>query len=258
MAYAIVTGASGGIGLCIARELAARKYDLLLIARSSDKLIELANALKKEFGISAESLALDLSNTATVKNITDWIDQKGAEVAILINNAGYGNWGTFEQAKLSELENMMQLNMTTLVALCHGLIPYLKKLPKAYILNLASTASYQAVPTLTTYAATKAFVVLFSRGLRWELRKTSISVSCLSPGATSTGFVDRAGMGIMKERAEKFSMKPEPVARIGVKRMLQGKAEIIPGFPNWISVKLTYFLPKILVEKIAASLYDQK
>ena len=117
---------------------------------------------------------------------------------------------------------------------------------------------YPGVPVIAyinTYAATKAFVILFSRGLRWELKSSGISVSCLSPGATSTGFIDRAGMQSLKERAEKFSMKPEVVAEIAVKQMFKGKAEIIPGFVNWLSANLTYFVPKYVVEKIAAGLY---
>jgi short-subunit dehydrogenase len=152
---------------------------------------------------------------------------------------------------------MISLNVNTLAGLSHRMIPYLRKKTPSYILNVASTAAYQAVPTMTTYAATKAFVVLFSRGLRWELKGSGISVSCLSPGATSTGFIDRAGMEVLKERAEKFSMTPEAVARIAIRELFNGKAEIIPGFVNWISVKFTYFLPKYIVEKIAAGLYVQ-
>mgnify|MGYP006347927339 FL=1 len=122
-------------------------------------------------------------------------------------------------------------------------------------MNVASTASYQAVPTFSVYAATKAFVVLFTRWLRYELRDTSVSVTCLSPGATATNFVDRARLQAIKERADKFSMRAEEVARIGIDGMLKGKPEIIPGFVNWFSSQLTGFVPKALTEKIAAGLY---
>ena len=255
MAYAVVTGASGGIGRCLGRELAAKKYDLLLIARSGDKLAAECLALQNQFGIKASYLALDLSEKESSDRITHWIDQHQAEVNVLVNNAGYGLWGEVEKVDAGHLENMISLNVNTLTRLSHRMIPYLKKKPPSYILNVASTAAYQAVPTMTTYAATKAFVVLFSRGLRWELKGSGISVSCLSPEATSTGFVDRAGMEVLKERAEKFSMKPEAVARIAIRELFKGRAEIIPGFVNWISVKLTYFLPKYLIEKIAAGIY---
>jgi short-subunit dehydrogenase len=145
--------------------------------------------------------------------------------------------------------------MLTLAELCKILLPDLEKNKKAFIMNVASTACYQAVPTLTTYAATKAFVLLFSRGLRWELKDGPVSVSCLSPGATSTGFIDRAHMDFLKDRAEKFSMKPMEVAKIAIKGMFEGKAEIVPGAVNWVSVKLVQLLPKTLTESIAKSLY---
>lgn len=255
MAFALVTGASGGIGLCLAEELAKRKISLLLIARSEDKLAAAAAHLKSKYGIETFYLAIDLSEPSAECKVKAWIDTHQWPVNILINNAGYGLWGKVEDLDASNLNNMMQLNMNSIVNLCHSLIPILRKQNHSYILNVASTASYQAVPTLTVYAATKAFVVLFSRGLRWELKGSGISVSCLSPGATSTGFVDRAGMQSMKERADKFSMKAEAVASIGIDGMFKRKAEIIPGFVNWISVMATYLLPKTLVERIAYGLY---
>lgn len=258
MAYAVITGASGGIGLCLARELAARKYDLLLIARSEKRLAEETAALRGKYGIHASYLALDLSQLASVTAVTEWLARHEAAVEILVNNAGYGAWGAFAEANLPELKNMMDLNMNAMVSLCHALIPELRKKTPSYVLNVASTAAYQAVPTLTAYAATKAFVVLFTRGLRWELKTSGISVSCLSPGVTTTGFMDRAGMtDALKKKAAQFTMTPEEVARVAIREMFRGKAEIIPGFVNWISVKLTYLVPKSIVERIAAGLYKQ-
>lgn len=255
MAFALITGGSGGIGFYLARELASRKHDIILVARSSEQLSQRCAELSKAFNIRAEFLSLDLSTPDAHLTLKSWLNQNSFSIDILINNAGYGIWNPVEKTKLDELTNMMQLNMNTLVNLCYTLLPDLKTHKKAFILNVASTAAYQAVPTLTTYAATKAFVVLFTRGLRQELMKSSVSVSCLSPGATSTGFIDRAGMESMKERAEKFSMKPEAVAKIGIAGMLKGKAEIVPGFINWLSVQLTYLVPKSLTEKIAQELY---
>ena len=257
MPYALITGASGGIGFCMAEELAQRKIDVILIARSQDKLSLACEELKKKYGIRAEYLSLDLSKQDAVPTLLDWLKEKSFEVNILINNAGYGIWGTVESTPWNALSNMMQLNMNVVAQLCSGLIPELKKHSQSYIMNVASTASYQAVPTLATYAASKAFVVLFTRGLRLELLGTAISVTCLSPGATSTNFIDRAGMESMKEKAEKFSMKPNEVAHIAINGMFKKKAEILPGFTNWISVQLTYLIPKGIPEKIAASLYKQ-
>lgn len=257
MTYALVTGASGGIGLCLAEELAKRKVNLLLVARSEDKLKAASARLKSNFGVETFFLSLDLSQPAAEVVVSNWIESYQWPVSILINNAGYGLWGSFEKLESSDINNMMQLNMNSMVNLCHRLIPLLEKQKQSYILNVASTAAYQAVPTLSVYAATKAFVILFSRGLRWELKDSAISVSCLSPGATSTGFIDRAGMQAMKERADKFSMNPQLVAKAAIAGLFNKKAEIIPGFVNWVSVKLTYFLPKKWVEQIAFGLYKQ-
>lgn len=253
--YALITGASGGIGYYFAHELARKKQNVLLVARSEEKLRELKSQLIDQYQIQCDYVAMDLSVPGAAEKLFDWCSSKKYEINVLINNAGYGLFGYFQSQDVSEVKNMMQLNMNALMELCHIFLPMLKTQPKAYIMNVASTASYQAVPTLTVYAATKAFVVLFTRGLRYELKNTTVSVSCLSPGATSTNFIDRARLQAIKERADKFSMSAEAVARIGIDGMLKGKAEIIPGFVNWFSSQLTGFVPKMLTEKIAAGLY---
>lgn len=253
--YALITGASGGIGYHLAHELARKKHNILLVARSEQKLKELCSQFIDQYGIKCDHVAMDLSRAGAAQVLFDWCVTKKYDVDMLINNAGYGLFGYFEKQDVAEVMNMMQLNMNTMVELCHVFLPMLKLKSKAYMLNVASTASYQAVPTLSVYAATKSFVVLFTRGLRYELKNTPVSVSCLSPGATTTNFIERAGMNALKERAEKFSMTADVVARIGIDGMLRGKAEIIPGFVNWFSSQLTGFVPKALTEKIAAGLY---
>ncbi|GHN01335.1 short-chain dehydrogenase [Cytophagales bacterium WSM2-2] len=257
MAFALVTGASGGIGLGIAFELAKRKIDLLLVARSQENLAKAKKEITEKYGVRVELLSVDLSVPGSAQSVSTWIRQNNFNVSVLVNNAGYGIWGSVEKTPWTQLNNMMQLNMTSLVELCQLLIPELKKHDKSYIMNVSSTASYQAVPTLATYAASKSFVLLFTRGLRKELSKSNVSVTCLSPGPTATSFVDRAGMtDFLKKRAEKFSMKAEDVARIAVRGMFKGKAEIIPGFMNWFSVQMTYLVPKGIPEKIAEGLYE--
>ena len=255
MPYALITGASGGIGWALAKELASRKHDVLLVARSEEILKKNCEELRQKFGVNTDYLSLDLSIPDAVLQVSEWLHHKHYGIDMLINNAGFGSWGNLKDIKREELNKMMQLNMLTLADFCKVLLPDLEKNSRAFILNISSTAAYQAVPTLTSYAATKAFVLLFSRGLRWELRGSNVSVSCLSPGATSTGFVDRANMGMIKERAEKVSMTPEAVARIAIRGLLANKAEIIPGFINWASVKLVPLLPKALPELIAKNLY---
>lgn len=258
MSYALITGASKGIGKSMAHELARRQINLLLVARSEKALQELAATLRQQYGIQADSLAVDLSLPTAASQVSQWCFDKGYPVFILINNAGYGLWGRFDQLALSEQRNLMQLNMQTPVDLTYELLPLLKKQPKAYILNVSSTSAYQAVPTLSVYAASKAFVLVFTRGLRYELRNSRVSVSCLSPGATATNFIERAGMPkAIQATAEKFEMTSDEVARIGIDGLLKGKAEIVPGLLNRLTVKATYLLPKWLTEKLAANIYEK-
>jgi short-subunit dehydrogenase len=254
--YALITGASGGIGLSLATELAKLKANLLLVARSEDKLSALAKDLSSRYQVKAEYLPIDLTKPSAAQEIVDWVNKNAFPVNILVNNAGYGLWGAVEKTPLDKLHNMMQLNMNAVVDLTYLLLPVLRKEQQSYILNVASTAAYQAVPTLATYAATKSFVLLFTRGLRKELVASNVSVTCLSPGATSTDFIDRAGMNsAIKEKAEKFTMTSEAVAKIALKGMFKKKAEVIPGFVNWLSVQLTYLMPKAIPENIAEGLY---
>ena len=256
MEYALITGASKGIGKAIAYELAKRKKNLLLIARSSDLLKELAEDIRKKHAVEVDYFAIDLSEADSAHRLKQWIVDKNYPVTILVNNAGYGLWGRFDELTLEEQNNMLRLNMSTLVNLTYELLPILKKAKKSYILNVASTAAYQAVPTLSLYAASKAFVLSFSRGLKIELKKTPVSVTCISPGPTTSDFVNRARMSNpIQKKAEQFSMTAEKVAEIAINGLFSGKAEIIPGFSNKFITKITSFIPKWLPEKIAEDLY---
>jgi uncharacterized protein len=258
MAFALVTGSSGGIGLSIAKELASLKYDLLLVARSESKLKVLQEEIKSQYKVTVQYLVCDLSQRNAADGVIQWAT--AYEVQILVNNAGFGIWGNLDQNSAEDLHQLIQLNQVVLMELCKGFVPQLKKRSgKTYILNIGSTAAYQAVPGMAVYSASKAFVVSFTRALRWELKDTNISVTCFSPGTTTTGFMDRALMDdVMKQKAEKVTMTADEVARIGVKGMFAGKAEVIPGFINWISVKMVSFVPKYLTEAIAFNLYKQK
>lgn len=254
--FALVTGASNGIGKSIAFSLARRKYNLLLVARSESRLKEIADSLSKTYLVEVSYLALDLSEAGSAQKVKDWCDKNSYHVSILVNNAGYGLWGDFDRLSLHDQMNMLQLNVITLVELTYHLLPVMKQEKAAYILNVSSTAAYQAVPTLALYSASKAFVLSFTRALRFEL-KNAVSVSCLSPGPVNTNFIDRAGLSSMKAKAEKFGMQPDEVAEIALKGMFEHKAEIIPGLLNVLSAAFTRVLPKKLVEKVAAGLYKK-
>jgi uncharacterized protein len=258
MSYALITGASKGIGKALAWELAAKGYDLLLIARSENLLQEVAEEIKRKHFISVDYFSADLGKSDSALKIKTWCLEKNYSVSILVNNAGYALWGDFEKLSLQDQTDMMAVNMQAVVNLCYAFLPILRKEKQAYILNVSSTTAYQAIPTLSIYAASKVFVLLFTRGLRQELMDTNVSVSCLSPGTTKSEFMDRAGMEVLRPMAEKFEMSAEAVAKIACKGMLSKKAEIIPGATNYIVAKLTSLVPKVLTEKIAAGIYKDK
>lgn len=256
MTYALITGASKGIGKAIATELAKRKYNLLLIARSSEELKKLAVNLSTKYQIQAKYLALDLSQIESAGQVYHWCDTNNYQVQILINNAGYGLSGTFKASSISDNINMMNLNTNTLVQMCQLFLPMLHQQKQAYILNISSTAAYQAVPGLSLYAATKVFVLNFSRGLRHELLNSSISVTSVSPGPTDTDFASRAKVGQKAlKAAEKLNMTPEQVAKIALNGMFDKKAEIVTGFVNQLGVFFAWLLPKSILERVAGNLY---
>jgi len=257
MPYALITGASKGIGKAIAEELASRQVNLLLVARGEDLLREVSADLSARYGVQADHLAIDLSEPGSPAQLAAWVVQKGYQVNILVNNAGYGLSGAFDSYTSKEHIDMMRVNMNVPVELSMLFIPHLKQHPKSYILNIVSSAAYQAVPGLSVYAASKAFMLNFSRGLRYELRKTNISVTAVSPGATATDFSNRARIGRKAlKAAEKLNMTPKAVAKIAVDAMFARKTEIVTGFINKVGAFLVWLLPKGLAEKTAAGLYE--
>ncbi|HEU5290227.1 MAG TPA: SDR family oxidoreductase [Cyclobacteriaceae bacterium] len=258
MKQAVVTGASKGLGKAFAYLLASQGYDLLLVARSEKILSEEANTITQQYGVKITALPLDLSDSTSVPLIINWCHQQQFNPSVLINNAGYACWGYFDKIDIQQHQQMVQVNVCTLFNLTYGLLPLLRKNKQSYILNVASTTAFQAVPTMTLYAASKSFVRSFSRGLRYELRNSNVSVTCLSPGPVATNFIEQAGMQVMQETAKKFEMTPGEVASKGLKAMFNKKAESVPGFLNYLNVKLSFILPDALLEKIAGNIYLSK
>jgi hypothetical protein len=258
MNFALITGASKGIGKALAQELASRKVNLLLVARSQDLLKELAIELTSKNNITVHYLAVDLTHKKATGDIYSWCLQNNFSVDTLVNNAGYGLSGIFDKYSLAEYEAMMQVNMNTAVALIHLFLPMLKKQNQAYILNVGSTAAYQAVPGLNVYAATKAFMESFSRSLNYELRNTSVSVTCVNPGATESDFAKVANVTGEKavKMAKKVNMQPTAVAKYALNAMYAKKVDAIPGLLNKITTFFVWLLPKRISEKMAADIYD--
>ncbi len=254
--YALITGASRGIGKALATQLAEQKHNLILVARSEMELKSLAENLSKAHQVEVKYLIVDLAQTSAPKTIFDYCQTNQLAVSILINNAGYALWGSFEASSWTDQQVMLQVVLNSIVETCHLFIPELKKQPKAYLMNVSSSTQYQAVPYMATYAAAKGFILLFTRALKVELKNSSVNVSCLVPGTTDTGFIDRAGMSdSIRKKAKQVEMTPDAVAKIALAGMWKGKAEIIPGFINWFGAMATYFIPKALAETIAEGIY---
>jgi short-subunit dehydrogenase len=257
MAYALITGASKGIGKAIAEELAARKIDLLLVARSQDLLMQTANELSQKYAVKTAFLSVDLAEKEAAQKVFEWCKAENFSVNILVNNAGYGLSGAFNQQHLADNLDMLQVNMLVPVTLTQLFLPQLLAQPKAYILNTASSAAYQAIPGLGLYAASKAFLLSFSRALHQELKKTNVSVTAVSPGATDTDFVVRAKVGPKAlKAANQVNMSPQAVAKIAVKAMFNKKPEVITGLINKAGAFITWLLPKALVERTVMKVYQ--
>src|SRR5690606_12034876 len=230
MAYAIVTGASNGIGKSIAYKLASEKYNLVLVARSEDKLIDIAEDIRKKFGVDVLYFVLDLSENGSDERLLEFVEQRSLAVSVLVNNAGYGLSGPLLQNEKRDWINMLDLNVISLTKLTYLFLPILKLQQQSYILNIASTAAYQAVPFLSLYSASKSFVLSFSRGLAQELSGTNVSVTCICPGPTDTNFIVRAKVGDRGQKAaNKVNMTPDEVADIAVKAMFRKRKEVVTG-----------------------------
>ncbi|MBP6312605.1 MAG: SDR family oxidoreductase [Flavobacteriales bacterium] len=256
--YALVTGASQGFGRAIALQLAERGHGIIAVARTRSKLNEMADACGALNGGRVRIIESDLTAPDASSKLADDVIASGEQLDILVNNAGEAIWGLFAAKPLNDHLRMMKLNMTVPVELTHLLIPHLKRSKRAYILNVGSMAGYNAMATLSTYSGSKSFILRWSRSLRMELEGTGIRVCCVCPGSIVTGFTERAGMQALDELAKKFGHPPEPVAKAAVSAMFSGKAEVVPGLMNSITVFAMGLMPEALVERIASGIYLKK
>jgi len=252
---ALVTGASQGIGRAIALELARQGFGLVVTARRAEALEDLCREAGALNGGRAHAVAVDLLAPGAVDAIVAAVEHQGQPLQVLVNNAGQGLYGMFETLSLEEQHRMMRLNMDLPVMLTHRLLPQLKRRKEAYILNIASMVAYHALATMAIYSGSKAFVLRWSRSLRLELAGSGVKVTCVCPGSVLTGFTERAGMQVMDDLAKKFGTPAEPVAKEAVQAMLRGKAEVVPGLMNRITVGLQALVPGALIERIASGIY---
>lgn len=248
MSYVLITGASSGIGEVFAKQLAAQGHDLILSARRKDKLDEIANKLSQQHKIKVETVSADLAVCEGSHALAQAILEKGWKVNGLINNAGFGDRGLFRELSLDRQLQMIQLNVTSLVELTHRLLPLLRREKDAFIINVASTAAFQAGPKMAIYYATKAFVLSFSEALHEELKQDNIYVSTLCPGATMSEFAQEANMSNTK-LFKAGAMTAEDV----VKKSLQKKkkAIVITGWKNIFGVWSGKLSPRSVTRKLA-------
>ncbi len=252
MNHVLITGASAGIGEAFARQLAEQGEHLILVARRRDRLDAIADDVRRAHGVTVQTLAADLTRADGVNQVIERIEHEDWGIKGLINNAGFGERGAFADLDHGRQMDMVQVNVNTVVDFTHRLIPRLREASDAFILNVASLASFQAGPQMTSYYATKAFVLIFSESLHEELKAEGIHVSCLCPGPTQTEFADKADLaGSLLFRMG--TMTADDVARIGLAR--RHKAVVIPGFRNWLLAVLAQMSPRLVVRRLAGLLH---
>lgn len=255
---ALVTGASMGIGVDLAECFAKDGYDLILTARSEGALKDVAARLAAKYKVKATHIALDLGQIGGGKKLADDIRARGLSVDALVNNAGYGIAGGFENSKESEQLGMIDLNVRALVELTHEFWPAMLKNKRGGVINVASTAAFQPGPLMAVYYASKAFVLSFSEALWKEAEKTGVHVTCLCPGPTTSNFRERAGTGKTKLSQAGKPMGSAPVARMGYRAFQNNQRVIITGARNKMLASLTPFLPRKTLLGIVHNLQSPK
>lgn len=252
---ALITGASNGIGEEFARQLAAKGCHLLLTARSKDKLDSLARELEGKHGIHAAVFQYDLSDPESPKRLFEEVSQRGLQVDLLINNAGFGRCGSFENDR-GEDARMILLNVNALVTLTRLFIPAMLERKKGGVINVASTASFQPLPFMSIYAATKAFVVNFTEGLWGEYLGRGVRILCLCPGNTRTGFHDIAGIRGLRIF---LPATAESLVRFGLEKFCRGNAPtVIHGWANFLLSAGYRLLPRRCMPLITRLIYKAR
>ncbi len=254
MAFTLITGASGGIGAEIARLAAADGKDLALVARSVDALEALAAELRAKHGVAVATFPLDLSDPSSVGRLVAALEEKTIVVDALVNNAGVGKLGTFATMDPATIDGMVALNVAAVTSLARALLPGMVARKKGRILNVASTAAFQPGPLMAVYYATKAYVLNWSLALSDELRGSGVTVTCLCPGPTRTGFQRTAGMNGTALFKSAFIMTAARAAEIGYRAMLRGKPLVVAGRRNAFFAFCTRLIPRMVAGSIAKRL----
>src|SRR5215469_1708680 len=249
MSTVLITGASGGIGYELAKLFARNHHNLVLVARSGDKLTEVA-AEFETFAVGVRTIPLDLAQPLAPKFLFDQLESSGTGIDILINNAGFGAYGEFARMPIEEILGQMQLNIAALTELTRLFLPAMVARHSGRIMNVASVAGFQPGPFMAVYYATKAYVISFCEAIANELQNSGVTVTCFCPGTTYTGFSKRAGVD--KSRMFKMgAMGADKVALDGYRAVMEGRTLAISGAHNWMVVQSTRFAPRKIVTAIS-------
>ncbi|MEH1852909.1 MAG: SDR family oxidoreductase [Nostoc sp.] len=255
---ALITGASGGIGYEFAKLFAQDGYNLVLVARSVDKLNKIADEFKKKFGIDVKVISKDLSNPSAPEEIFTELEQASIRVDVLINNAGFATYGLFHEIDLNAELQLLQVNVLCLTHLTKLFLKGMVKRGSGKILNVASTAAFQPGPLMAVYYASKAYVLSFSEAIANELEGTGVSVTALCPGPTESGFQQRAAMEDSKLVSGQKIMTAEAVAEIGYRGLFENKTVVVPGIKNKLLAESVRFTPRKLVTKMVRNMQESK
>jgi short-subunit dehydrogenase len=251
--YSLITGASSGIGECFARALAARGRNLVLVARSKEKLESLAAELSAAHGIAAQPMVFDLADSGAAGRLAEALRERQLKIDLLVNNAGFGGRGRFWELPLERQSEMIRLNVLALTELTYLLLPEMLKEGRGAIINVSSTSSFQPIPFTATYAASKAFVTSFSEALREELRRSGIIVVTLCPGGTQTNFFRASGYG--RPKLPGGIQPPEEVVVAALKALESGGGLVVPRLLNKLGVAVQRIAPRSLVVRITARMF---
>ncbi len=261
MSTALITGASSGIGAVFARELAAIGNNLVLVARRQERLEELAIELSTKYGIQVELLTIDLSKPEAATAVYQTVTAKNWTIDLLVNNAGFGDFGEFSKGDRLKFLNMIQLNISALVDLTYQFLPQMQERGKGSIINVASIAAFQPMPYVAVYAATKAFVLSFSEALWAENQKYGVKILALCPGSTKTEFFEAAQwQGFDSNSAEyNRATTAEEVVKDALDSLNAGVSHVVTGgLPNKVITSLSRFLPRESIVKVIAKQFQPK
>jgi short-subunit dehydrogenase len=249
--WALVTGSSAGLGVAFGKELAALGANLILVARREERLQEVRDEIRSKHLVEIDVIPMDLAADGAAERLYERVKAAGRQVDVLINNAGFGIYGEFTEIDWEQEEDMLHLDIVTVVHLTKLFVQDMVRRDYGYILQIASVGAYQPAPMYASYSAAKSFVLSFGEALNYELRDSAVSCTVLSPGVTRTAFREVAGQGDESLYYRLTMMEKDEVARAGVEAMLAGKPSLVPGRINGLLAWVARVIPRRMATHLA-------